>query len=937
MSRGVSGGAARSVSAGAALLGAAALLVTAVPAAHAAPGPTGSAASDVVPGTETDTPALVEGLRESADAKAAAPDAARGHLAAKESRYSIDDPAKNLRTVGSSKDGAQETVRFQQRYKGVEVLGGQYVVRMEKQGGTRTVTGTSGQYFTELATSVTPKVSGKTAEERAVAAVATRLGTNRLTAHKPGAPLTGKAVRLVVLPQGKGLLTRQVTVSGTDAATGEPVLQQVYVDAASGFPLLQYSSVKTFGAPGRTVPDGRATASSTDAAAGEQADPAREFPGTTGTGTRLDGTKTDLNLYYYASRGQYTMIDYAHMWDTSQNVLTTWDARGKDVGQVSGRWPSGIREFGSATQEFGDDATQAGAVDAHWAAGQVYDYYRKVHGRDSLDGRGMTINSLVGVTSGGQPYVNAFWDGTKMVYGTGDDEYKPLAADLDVVGHEMTHGVVENTANLVYAGQSGAMNEAIADYFGNAIDTTASGTSMDDPDSGLVGENLCRTTAPRACAFRDMNDGATTSKNFLGVSFATDNGGVHLNSTIYSGALWDIRQDLGAELGDKIAYKALTDYLTPLDGFTQGRNATLAAAKDLGVTAKQLNVVKRSFNAHGIVPGWEQALGVDSDRLLGKINTYATGTGAGGGWYATSRSNDDGSEPFSVWAGRTNGTGAPKLISSNDGNYNVYAATDGKTVAWASFGASSIDLMVRPVSGGLPKKLWSSYTSLTGIRVDGDLVVFEESDPFGGRHAGYVDIKTGKQAYVDGGRYQLGSALPSVADGRIAYGKLYPEAGEYRLGVELLDVATGKTTLMPDAGKLQSVGQTGISAGGHPVWLADEDGVGQMAVRTAFPDGAKLRDLVPETGDGALYAYDLTTSDTAVTVTAAEPDTAYRNETLPKLWQIPADGSGSVQRVSCNRGEQAYASADTGQRVVWIDGTTGSTDLVTRERPAGRC
>ncbi|MFB6877969.1 hypothetical protein [Streptomyces sp. NPDC056323] len=71
-------------------------------------------------------------------------------------------------------------------------------------------------------------------------------------------------------------------------------------------------------------------------------------------------------------------------------------------------------------------------------------------------------------------------------------------------------------------------------------------------------------------------------------------------------------------------------------------------------------------------------------------------------------------------------------------------------------------------------------------------------------------------------------------------------------------------------------------------------------------------------------------------MTAQTPDTVYRNETLPKLWQLTPDGS-RVQRVSCNRGEQSYAAADSGRRVVWIDGTTGWTDLVTRERPAGNC
>ncbi|MFF8714148.1 hypothetical protein ACF07T_22310 [Streptomyces sp. NPDC015184] len=367
-----------------------------------------------------------------------------------------------------------------------------------------------------------------------------------------------------------------------------------------------------------------------------------------------------------------------------------------------------------------------------------------------------------------------------------------------------------------------------------------------------------------------------------------------------------------------------------------GRAATITAARELGVTAKQLNVVKRAFAAHGIVPGWEQALGVDSDKLFGKLNTAGTGIGAGGGWWAASKSNDDGSEPYSVHAGRTDGRGAPRLVSPNDGRYHVYPATDGKTVVWAAFGDTGIDILQRPIAGGPIKTVWSSFTGIQGPRVDGDLVVFTESAPFGSRHVGYVNTRTGKQAYVDGGRYHLSTAVGSVKGSTIAYGKLYPGEEEYELGVEVFDVPTGKTRLLPQSGRPQALGQTAVTKD-SVLWLVDEveDG-GQLAVRRAGHDGTGLEDISPETGDGALFAYDLTASDEAVTVSAQVPDTTYRNETLSKLWQLTPDGS-RVQWVSCNRGEQSYAAADSGRRVVRIDGTTGWTDLVTRERPAGDC
>ncbi|TQK51914.1 Zn-dependent metalloprotease [Streptomyces sp. SLBN-118] len=926
----------------AALLSTAGLLLTAVPAQAATP-PATAPPADVLPGAETATPSLVDGIREAADAKASPADAARGHLAAKESRYKIADARRDLAPMGTVRNGAEETVRLQQKHHGIPVFGGQYVVRMESKGGKRVVTGTSGKYFTGLKTGTTASVTKDTAVRRAVAATAARLGGKTLSKadairgkgakSAKAAALTGSASGLVVIPRGEGILAHHVTVRGTNPATGEPVLQQVYIDARAGYPVLQFSGIKTLTAKGTAASGATAKAAPAGARAAED-DPAA---GVKGTGVKLDTAKVDLDLRLDTAATRYMMIDATRMAGSTKNTLTTWDARKLDVSEVSGTWPGGLKEFSSPDKDFGKDATESGAVDAHWAAGKVYDYYKQNLGRDSLDGRGMTINSLVGVTEFGSPYVNAFWDGQKMVYGSGDEDYKPLSADLDVVGHEMTHGVVENTANLVYAGQSGALNEALADYFGNAIDTAASGVSMDNPDAGLIGEDLCRTTKPRACAFRDLNDGATTSKNFLGVTFGTDNGGVHLNSTIFSGALWDLRQDVGGQLADSIVYKALSEYMTPLDGFTDGRNAVLAAAKDLGVSAKELTAVKRSFNAHGIVPGWEDALGVDSDQLLGKVNTGGTGAQAGGGWWTASQSNDDGSEPYSVYAGRTDGKGAPKLISPNDGRYHVYPATDGKTVVWAAYGATSLDILSRPLAGGPIKKLYTSSTDIGGLRVENGVVVFESFGIFGDRHVRYLRPGDREPAFVDGGGFETLTALPAIKNGRLAYAKLYPTPEDYKLGVEVFDLKTGKGALAEQLGEPQILGQTGINAT-HAFWLVDENlsDQGQMGIRRSDLDGKGTVDISSEYKPAALMPFDLTVSDTAVTVNSALPDAALRNDSLPKLWQLTTDGSRK-ERVSCNRGEQISPAAVSGRQVIWIDGTTGWTDLVTRERPAGVC
>ncbi|MCL2553550.1 MAG: M4 family metallopeptidase [Actinomycetia bacterium] len=928
----------------AALLAAAGLVVTAVPAAHAdtaaQPAATPGTSASATPSTLT--PPLVTGLDETVPATGSAADAAVGHLAAKKSRYHIDNPTRDLSAVSTEREGKDETVRLQQKYRGVPVLGGQYVVRMRDAAGKRTVTGTSGSFFTQLdLPTTTPDVSTGVAVSRAVGAVSAQLGQGPL-ARPTGAQaqqhLAGTDDGLTVLPQGKGVLTRHVTVSGTNPRTGEPVVQEVYVEAHSGYPVLQYSGLQTF-APTGTATGGTAVGS--DGSGAADAAPAATQLVVKGTGVRYNGQTAELNLYQ-GSDGAYQMIDYSKRDAATPyngEMIATYDARGREVATASGSWPSGIKTFSSPTTDLGEDYTDSGAVDAHWAAGQVYDYYHSKFGRNGLDGKNGFIYSLVGVVNHGQPYNNAFWDGSKMVYGQGGGDYRTFSADTDVVGHEMTHGVIEHTANLVYAGQSGAMNEALADYFGNAIDVEANHIPMTDPDASLLGEDLCVHAAPRDCALRDLDDGATTSKNFVGVTFRGDDGGVHENSTIFSGALWNMREDIGGDLADQIVYRALTAYMTPLDGFTQGRAAVIAAAQELGVTKAQMQAVKRAFAAHGIVPGWETALGIDSDTLISKVNVAGTGVGAGGGKYAVSLSNDDGSEPYSVWAGNTSGKGGRTLISGNNGDYNVYADTDGKTVAWADFAPSSILIKVRPLAGGPEKTVYSSITGISSVAVDGDYVVFTESDPFGGVHVGYRNIKTGDGTWVDGGQYQLSTALPSVHAGVIAYAKLWPESDGYKIGVETTDLNTGKVTLMPvDKNTTQAVGQTAVT-GDSVYWMADTDLTdgGKVSVERADLDGTHHVTLAPESGDSALYGYTLTASDDAVTVMTVPPATSWANDTLPKLYQISADGKSGVQRVSCDRGDQVYASADTGTRVLWLDGTTGWTDLVKRDRPAGKC
>ena len=134
--------------------------------------------------------------------------------------------------------------------------------------------------------------------------------------------------------------------------------------------------------------------------------------------------------------------------------------------------------------------SQAPGVDAHYYTAVVDDFYADVFGRNSVDDEGMPLISTVHFAN---RYCNAFWNGEQMTYGDGDGtSCLPLSGGLDVVGHELTHGVTEFTSNLIYENQSGALNEAFSDMMGNTIEFYAAERRLDPaatPD-WLIGEDI---------------------------------------------------------------------------------------------------------------------------------------------------------------------------------------------------------------------------------------------------------------------------------------------------------------------------------------------------------------------------------------------------------------------------------------------------------------
>ncbi|MER5320823.1 M4 family metallopeptidase [Streptosporangium roseum] len=870
-------------------------LVTGDPAQAADPPP-----AQVETRTGTDAPALVSGLAE-APRSGDPVTVARGHL--RDGRYGIKNVDTDLAPLDVVRDGADETVRFEQRHQGVRVFGAHYLVRMSKEGDAHKVTEAGGRFLTRLNVSTTPRFPQRLALNVARSRVAAESGGDK-------SGLTAEPGGLTVVPVGKGLLAWQVTVRGTDARKRLPLLADVYVDARTGAPLFASSRI-------RTVADGPVVTS----------------------GTTVRGRSVPLNAHQRAD-GKYELRDRARaMWNGTTGEILTYDGQERDVYEFLGELPADTPVADSDTPAFTGKASEIGAVDAHWGAGQVYEYYRRL-GRNGIDGEGGSMSSVVNVTDSGRPFINAFWDGAKMVYGGGGDDAYSLASALDVVGHEMTHGVVEHTAGLVYFGQPGAMNEGLADYFGNAVQAEVEGIDLADPDAGLLGESYCRTLPPRECAFRDLNDGRTGPADYVGATGRIDNAGVHLNSTIFSGALWDIREKLGSRT-DKIAYKALSEYMTPLDDFTDGRRAVLAAAARMRLGAKDLLTIARAFDAHGIKAGWERRIPTDHDVLLRGITDLYAQPDAAGDRYVITNSSADLSAPPAVYTGRVRG-GRAELLSAPGEQYNFAPATDGRTGAWVTYAdtgtAWKIQVWSRPLDRSRPPTLvHEGDEDVLNVAVEGDTVAYSLWDPATGgydlwvRRGGAAPVNLTPQEGVF-------SRAPSIRNGRIAYVKLYLREGPRRMLVATRDLASGQETELPaPQGPPNVIGLTAapVLTGSHLVWLEDAQQDGRAGIMRAKADGSAPAVVVPDDAS-ALELLDMDATDTAITYSVYPDLSVPSNENLPKITQMPAAG-GTPVRVTCNRGEQAQFAAVEGARVVWVDGTVAHIDLATRARPRGGC
>jgi Zn-dependent metalloprotease len=464
--------------------------------------------------------------------------------------------------------------RADQYYRGVRVFGGD-IARQLRNGATESIFGT---LYEGIDIDPSPTIDDTRARE----ILGTRLGQAIEERVVP---------ELVVLPLDAGgyALTWRFRI----VLRSDP--RQYFIDARTGATRLEYSDRKTQAAVGRA------------------------------TGVLGDAKKISVR----SASGQFQTRD-----DLRPPTIETYDMKGDPVRTdnfLSGRFNLSSNDLGSDSD---NDWTDGAIGDAHIYAGYTYDYYFKRFGRKGLNNADIRMQNLVHPVrrSDFQIYfddyvdffVNAFYNGDGvMVFGEGlppnvtlgGQTWDFLAGALDVVGHELTHGVTDYTSSLIYRNESGALNESFSDIMGTSVEfffqPAGSGSLRADYD---VGEDVVRPGGIRSMSNPGVfGDPDHYSRRFLG---SADNGGVHINSGISNQAFYlaieggtnrtsgIAVQGVGGanrEQMEKVFYRAFTQLLPANSTFSVARAATIQAARDLyGANSAAERAVTAAWTAVGV-------------------------------------------------------------------------------------------------------------------------------------------------------------------------------------------------------------------------------------------------------------------------------------------------------------------------------------------------
>lgn len=277
-------------------------------------------------------------------------------------------------------------------------------------------------------------------------------------------------------------------------------------------------------------------------------------------------------------------------------------------------------DFVDNDTNFDSNNSKAG-VSVHWALEHAYDYYLNVLNRNSFDDNG---GKLIAYAHYDSAWFNAQWDGSRMRFGDGTGNTIPLVS-IDIVSHELTHGVTQYTANLIYQDEYGALNESFSDVFGTAVEFYTLGASA----NWFMGEGGARLRSMSNPKQYGQPDTYLGQNWYIGTA---DGGGVHTNSGVQNHWYYLLSEGgngvndngysynvtgIGLDNASKIAYRSLANYLIPTSQYFDARLGSIYAAQDLfGQGSPEFQSVVEAWNAVGVMkPSLSPTVGIQSDTV----------------------------------------------------------------------------------------------------------------------------------------------------------------------------------------------------------------------------------------------------------------------------------------------------------------------------------
>ncbi len=475
----------------------------------------------------------------------------------------INEPDNEFSLSGSHTDElGRRHLRFDQHYRGLPVWPAQAVVHLDKSGNVDLLNGAYVPTPSDSGAATTPTI----AQDKAIA-----LARSAVSGGEAGT--LGK-VALIFYATDEGVAKLAWKIELSISADSDWL---IVIDAMSGEMLTSYNQSMT-GA-------------------------------VSGSGVDLFNVSRPLKVYqsgstYYmfdTSKSMYDPTSAPPDFSKTRGAIVIGDAKHTPAGSP----PSGNPSLSNVISGAASSGWLADAVSAAFGLSQVYDYYLERHQRKSIDGKGGGMLSVVRYGAG---YQNAFWSSGSQAMFFGDG--KPYAKALDVVAHEVTHGVINSSANLEYKNQSGALNEALADILGEAVEARTRGAN-----DWIIGSDLSAPMRnfkdPHALTFNcgtphaypaKMSEFIPPTDVLLSKCTNYDSGGVHINSSIINHAFYLLAAGLTGAIGirdaERIFYRALTAHLTPKSQFIDARLAAIVSAEELfGKGSAQALKTAQAFDA----------------------------------------------------------------------------------------------------------------------------------------------------------------------------------------------------------------------------------------------------------------------------------------------------------------------------------------------------